>query len=100
MSIISLEKLLKSDAPGTLNKIVQTAQNMDKLTSALRQRLSPDAAANLLAATVDENEALTLIATSSAWATTLRFESETLLTAAIEHGEKVSSCRVSVTKNF
>ncbi len=98
MPIIRLENLLKSGASGTLDKIVQRAQNMDALTTALRGELPADAGQNLVAANLRENGELVLICTSSAWASRLRFESEKLMAAARKSGLTVHSCRVSVSQ--
>jgi len=98
MPIIRLENLLKSGAGGTLDKIVQRAQNMDALTTALRGELPADAGQNLVAANLRENGELVLICTSSAWASRLRFESEKLMAAARKSGLTVHSCRVSVSQ--
>jgi hypothetical protein len=68
MTIIRLENLLKAGAGGTLNKIIRRAQNMDELTTALRAALPSDAGQSLLAANLRED------------------------------GERVSSCRVSVSQ--
>ena len=98
MSIIRLENLLKARAGGTLNKIIQRAQNMDELTTALRAELPADAGQNLLAANLREDGELVLVCTSSAWASRLRFESDRLMAAARKVGLNVSSCKVSVSR--
>ncbi len=98
MTIIRLEKLLKTGASGTLDEIIQRAQNMDDLTTALRAEMPPDAGPNLLAANLRENGELVLIFASSAWASRLRFESDSLMAAARAAGRTVSSCRVSVSQ--
>ena len=98
MSIIRLEKLLKTGAGGALDEIIQRAQNMDELTTALRAVLPAEAGPNLLAANLRENGELVLICSSSAWASRLRFESEKLMAAARKAGLDVSSCKVSVSQ--
>jgi len=98
MTIISLEKLLKSSAGGTLRKIVQNAQFLDDLTASLKKELEPDLAANLLAASVRTDGELVLIASSSAWAAKLRFEGDRLMAVAVAAGCPVQSYRVSVSK--
>ncbi len=98
MSIIRLENLLKVRASGTLSKIIQRAQNMDELTTALRAGLPADAGQNLLAANLRENGELLLVCTSSAWASRLRFESDKLMEAARKAGLTVNSCRVTVSQ--
>ncbi len=98
MSIIRLEKLLKKGAGGALEEIVQRAQKLDELTSALRAQLPPDAAANLVAANLRDNGELVLVCTSSAWASRLRFESDGLIAAARQAGFMADSARVTVSQ--
>ncbi len=98
MSATKLEKLLNSGSSRNLNKIIQTAQNMDTLTGALQGVLEPDLAENVLAANVRENGELIVICASSAWASRVRFESDALLTAAGKAGFDATSVRVSVTQ--
>ena len=98
MTIIRLENLLKPGAGGTLNKIIQRAQNMDELTTALRAELPADASQNLLAANLREDGELVLICASSAWASRLRFESDKLMEVARKTGLTVASCKVSVSQ--
>jgi hypothetical protein len=98
MTIIRLENLLKARAGSTLNKIIRRAQNMDELTTALRAELAADAGQNLLAANLREDGELVLVCTSSAWASRLRFESDTLMEAARKTGRTVNSCKVTVSQ--
>jgi hypothetical protein len=98
MTIIRLENLLKAGAGGTLNKIIQRAQNMDELTTALRAALPSDAGQSLLAANLREDGELVLVCASSAWAARLRFESDKLMDVVRKSGLRVSSCRVSVSQ--
>jgi hypothetical protein len=98
MSFIRLEKLLKTGASGALDEIIQRAQNMDELTTALRAELPADAGDSLLAANLRENGELVLICASSVWASRLRFESEKLMAAARKAGLTVTSCKVAVSQ--
>ncbi len=98
MTIIRLENLLKARTGSTLNKIIQRAQNMDTLTTALRAELAADAGENLLAANLREDGELVLVCTSSAWASRLRFESDMLMEVARKTGLTVSSCKVTVSQ--
>ncbi len=97
MSIIRLEKLLKSGSGGALKDIVQRAQNMDQLTAAMRSVLPEEAQSQLLAANLRENGELVLICSSSSWAARLRFESEQLIEAARLTGADVNKCKVKVS---
>jgi hypothetical protein len=96
MSIIRLEKLLKTSAKGALEKIVQRAQKMDDLTTVLRAHLPEEAQSHLLAANLRDTGELVLICSSSSWAARLRFESEQLIAAARKTGAKVVKCRIKV----
>lgn len=97
MPIVSLENLLKSGASSRLDKVVQTAKDTEALTATLKKRLESELAESLVAATVRDNE-LVLLASSSAWAARLRFESDELLKAANASGAAASSCRVRVAR--
>jgi hypothetical protein len=97
MSIIRLEKLLKTGSGGALEEIVQRAQNMDQLTAAIRSVLPEEAQSQLLAANLRENGELVLICSSSSWAARLRFESEQLIEAARLTGADVDKCKVKVS---
>ncbi len=98
MPIISLEKLLKSAGDSALDNVVQTAQLMDELTTLLQKDLAADLSANLCAASLREDGELVLIATSSAWASKIRFEAENIMETARKSGKRVTKCRVSVSK--
>ena len=99
MSAKKLENLLRSGSGGNLEKLIQTAQNMDSLTGALKGTLTPQLADHVLAANVRENGELVVICSSSAWASRIRFEADALLAASGEAGFDASSLRVSVTQN-
>ncbi len=98
MSIIRLENLLKKRAGDGLDKIVQRAQKLDELTTALRAELPEEAALNLVAANLREDGELVLICASSAWASRLRFESERLVQTARRLGFMVDRARVTVSQ--
>jgi hypothetical protein len=97
MSIIRLEKLLKTGSSGALEEIVQRAQNMGDLTGAIRTVLPDEAQSSLLGANLRENGELVLICSSSSWAARLRFESAQLIEAARLAGADVNSCKVKVS---
>ena len=99
MTITRLKNLLKTGAGGTLDEIIQRAQNMDELTTALRAELPADAGPNLLAANLREDGELVLICASSAWASRLRFESDKLIEVTRKAGLDVKTCRVVVSQS-
>mgnify|MGYP001824892375 CR=1 FL=1 len=94
-----LENLLNSGSGNGLNKLIQTAREMDTLTSAVRAALAPDLAANVVAANARENGELVIICASSAWASRIRFESDAMLSAAHQAGFDANSARVTVTQS-
>jgi len=96
MSLKKLESLLKSGTSGSLDQIIQTANDMDSLTGALRNALDPEIADQLVAANARDDGILMIICSSSAWASRIRFESESLLSAAKRAGFSADSVRVSV----
>ncbi|MEE3235862.1 MAG: DciA family protein [Pseudomonadota bacterium] len=96
MPLKKLENLLKSGAPGSLDQIIRTANDMDSLTGALRNALAPEMADQLVAANARDDGILVIICSSSAWASRIRFESESLLSAAKRAGFSADSVRVSV----
>lgn len=97
MTIIRLENLLKSGASSRLDKIIQTAKDMESLTGALKEELGGELAGALISASVRDEE-LTLLCSSSAWAARLRFESDKLLAATKRCGVAVRRCHVKVTR--
>ena len=76
MSIIRLDKLLKSGAGGTLEDMVQTAQYMDQLTSALQRDLPAELADQLIAASLRENGELEFAQAAQLAAVSHRFVRE------------------------
>ena len=98
MSVKKLENLLNSGASGSLEKLIQTAQNMDSLTSALQSAVAPEIGENLIAANVRQGGELVVICQSSAWASRVRFESDALLEAARAAGFEAETVKVMVTQ--
>ncbi len=99
MSITRLDKLLKSGPDDRLDRIIQRAQDIDALTSALRAKLPAEMAENLISANVHDSGELVLVCSTSAWASRLRFESNALFAAANKAGHDARACRVTVGHN-
>ena len=99
MSITRLDKLLKSGPDDRLDRIIQRAQDIDALTSALRAKLPAEMAENLISANVHDSGELVLVCSTSAWASRLRFESNALIAAANKAGHDARACRVTVGHN-
>lgn len=97
MTAIRLDKLLKSNGSGRLDKLVQKARDQQTLTDRLKAGLDGDLGASLVAASVRDEE-LVIVAASPAWASRLRFEAAALLAAAQEMGHRVSRCQVRVAR--
>jgi hypothetical protein len=98
MSVNKLEDLLKQGAASGLQKIIQTAQKMDTLTGALRAAEPREVTEHIVAANVRDDGELVIICTSSAWASRVRFEGESLLEVARHAGFAAGSLRVTVTR--
>ncbi len=98
MSVKKLENLLQSGQNSDLDRLIQRAQDMDTLTTALRAGIEPDLAENLVAANVQENRVLAIICSSSTWAARFRFESERLIEIAASIGVTAQACIVKVSR--
>ena len=98
MASDDLKKLLNPCSGGELGDIVRRAREMGELTHVLSQGLPADYAGAIVAANLRENGDLVVIAASSAWASRLRYETDTLLAAAGKAGVHASTCRVRVAQ--
>ena len=100
MTAKSLEKLLKPSHSGDLGDVIRRAHAMGELTTALASALPAELAEGIVAANIRDNGELVIICRSSAWASRLRFETESILDAARQTGAEVSSCMVKVSQNL
>lgn len=98
MSSDELKKLLNPCAGGELGDIVRRAREMGELTHVLCKALPDEYAGSVVAANLREDGDLVVIATSSAWASRLRFETDVLLGAARATGLNPTSCRIRVAQ--
>ena len=96
MPATKLENVLGNASGSRLQKIVQHAQNMDEMLSALQAALPPEMAPELRAANVREDGTLVVLCSSSAWAARLRYEDQTLLEAARSTGASPTTLKVRV----
>ncbi len=71
---------------------------MGALTLALARELPPDQGSSVIAANIRDDGELVVICRSSAWASRLRFETDTLLAAARAHGADVDHCTIRVAR--
>ena len=91
-----LKSLLNPNNGGELAGVVRRARQMGELTHVLCAGLPADYAGAIAAANVRDDGSLVVIASSSAWASRLRYEAENLLEVARRHGKNVSRCSVRV----
>ena len=99
MTAKSLENLLNPSNNGGLGDIVRHARDMGELVQMLQLSLSPDQAGSIVAANIRDDGELVVLAASSAWASRLRFETDSLIAAAQQTGAKVTSCTVRVSRD-
>ena len=99
MAAKQLGNLLNPSNNGDLGDIVRRAREMGDLTGVLSGALPADHANAVVAANVRENGELVVIAASSAWASRLRYETDTLLEAARSAGVTASKCRIRVSQS-
>jgi hypothetical protein len=98
MASKQLGNLLNPSNDGDLGDLVRRAREMGELTGVLARALPEDQAQGILAANMREDGDLVVIAASSAWASRLRYETDTLLSAARAAGFAASACRVRVSQ--
>jgi len=98
MPIKSLENLLNANDDGSLGDIVKHARDMGVLVQTLLKALPADHATSIAAANIRDGGKLVILATSSAWASRLRFETDALIDAARKTGADVTSCSVRVVR--
>ena len=82
-----------------LSKALKRSEAIGRLTETLAAALPPDMGAALLSASVGDDGVLAIRASSSAWASRLRFESDRLQGLARAEGHAVSSVRVRVGRD-
>ncbi len=98
MASKQLGNLLNPSNGGDLGDIVRRARDMGALTAVLARALPDDQAQGIIAANVREDGELVVIAATSAWASRLRYEADSLLKAAQAAGFKAHVCRVRVSQ--
>ena len=98
MSIKRLENLLNPNDGGGLGKIIRHAREMGELVQSLQDSLPPEDAGSIVAANIRDAGELVVLASSSAWAARLRFETDTLIAAARKSGAEVNTCTVRVSR--
>ena len=99
MSEKSLENLLNPNADGGLGEIIRHARDMGDLVQMLQRALPADQAPAIAAANIRGDGELVILASSSAWASRLRYETDKLIAAARASGKTVNRCSVRVGRN-
>ena len=98
MSADKLENLLNPSNNGDLGRIVKRARAMGELVEILGEALPERDKTAIVAANIRDDGELVVICESSAWASRLRYETDTLLKAARDAGISAHTCRVRVTQ--
>ena len=98
MSLKSLENLLKTSQDKGLGDVIQRARDMGDLAQILQDSLPEPQRHAISAANIRADGELVILASSSAWASRLRYEEDTLLAAARAVGHSVSRCSVRVAR--
>ena len=98
MPASKLENLLKPSNNGDLADIIKRARKMGELTDVVARSLPEADRSAIVAANVRDDGELVIICASSAWASRLRYETETLLRAARDAGVSAHTCRIRVTQ--
>ena len=99
MPIKSLENLLNANDDGDLGDFVKHARDMGALVQTLLKALPADHVTSIAAANIRDGGQLVILATSSAWASRLRFETDALIDAARKTGSDVTTCTVRVSRS-
>jgi len=99
MSTKQLGNLLNPCNNGDLGDLVRRAREMGELTAVLVRALPDEQAPGVVAANVRDDGELVVIAASPAWASRLRYESDTLLEAAKATGVEAHTCRIRVSQS-
>ena len=98
MSSKELKNLLKPSNDGDLGQIIRRAREMGELTDVLARAVPAEQAQGIVAANLRESGELVVIAASSAWASRLRYETDSLLEAARSMGVNAHTCRIRVSQ--
>jgi hypothetical protein len=98
MSSNKLKNLLNPCNDGDLGELISRAQRMGELTDILVSALPESDRSSIVAANVRDDGELVVICASSAWASRLRYETQTLLDAASRAGIPAKTCRIRVSQ--
>jgi hypothetical protein len=99
MSSKHIKDLLNSSKNSELAKALDRSEAIGQLTEALAAALPPDLGAAILSASVSDDGVLAIKASSSAWASRLRFETDQLAGIARAAGYSVKGIKVRVGRD-
>ncbi len=94
----SLENLLKSGTDKSLARVVERARDMGDLAQILQDALPREQRSAVSAANLRDDGELVVLASSSAWASRLRYEADTLAAAVRAVGRRVDKVSVRVAR--
>jgi hypothetical protein len=94
-----LKNLLNPSIDGSLGDVISRARRMGELTEILASALPESDRNAIVAANLREDGELVVICASSAWASRLRYETQTLLDAAARAGLSANTCRIRVSQD-
>jgi hypothetical protein len=94
-----LKNLLNPSIDGSLGELISRARRMGELTEILASALPESDRNAIVAANLREDGELVVICASSAWASRLRYETQTLLDAAARAGLSAHTCRIRVSQD-
>jgi len=93
-----LKNLLNPCKDGDLADLIGRARQMGALADTLQNALPDTDRESIIAANLRDDGELVVICASSAWASRLRYETQTLLQAAIDAGIPARTCRIRVSQ--
>ena len=100
MASTKLKNLLNPCGNGDLADMVGRAQAMGELTERLQDKLPAQLADSVVAANINADGRLIVIAKSPAWAARLRFEADTMIGIARTVYDRVDGCSVRVSHDL
>lgn len=98
MPVKSLENLLNTSQDSGLGELIQHARDMGDLVQILQNSLPEEQRAAISAANIRDDGELVILASSSAWASRLRYEADSLLATVRAAGKPASKCSVRVAR--
>jgi hypothetical protein len=98
MPVKSLENLLNTSQDNGLGELIQHARDMGDLVQILQNSLPEEQRAAISAANIRDDGELVILASSSAWASRLRYEADSLLAIVQAAGKPASKCSVRVAR--